>query len=297
MARTPTRTAGSELDDDMERLTDDQLGIGVDDRPPAPDEAAARIASAMSDPVIAAAVEQLVNQRVAQMALGQAPALPAGGGDFMAAMTALGKQIADSINRSTAATVEQMPGHIKPIPVEEVEARQAAYIEMEAAMRDAARRYRDLMDQGDTMMADQAQPAYFLKEDFFADDEMFLAGETIHWFGAPGCHMEPRNPAANAISRAMWRYIGNELPPDAEQIGSYVSQMRRPSSPGMPELPPLGGSRRGANAGPAPRAGRVAGVERVDVGPDRIVGTLVREVKGGFGHGPRIVRGDAPYAG
>jgi hypothetical protein len=290
--------AGHEQDNDGEILSDQQLGIGEETQPAlvAPEVSDAdRITAAMSDPIIAKAIEQLVEQRIAALA----PAAVAtqqqlSGDDLLAAMRALGEQIAASINRTTQATVEQMPGHVKPIPVEEVEARAAAYIEMATLLKDGQRRYFDFADKGDMLKANDEIPVYLLEEDFFGEDgsgggEMFLQGETIRWFRAPGTYMRPQNESAKKISEAMWRYIGGEAGPSAEELAAQASQMRRPSAAmglPIPELPSL--------TPRAPLAGsRVEGIERVETGPNRINGTVVREMSGGRGRNnqPRIVSG------
>jgi hypothetical protein len=288
------RTAGSEQDDDAYMPSDSELGVG--EETPGPDEAAAKIAATMSDPVIAKAIEELVEQRVRDMALARSavPQAPAGA-DFMDGMRELGKMIADSINRSTAATVEQMPGHVKPIPVEEVEARAAAWTEAAAILRDTTQEFVRLSDAGEMIQAEAITPIYLLKEDFFGPgaigSEMYVAGKTIRWFAMPNVSMEPRNGVAKRISDAMWRYMGNERPPNAEELAAHASQMNRPSMPGanVPEVPSLS-SRAGRGRGRL-GASEVDTIPEVDVGPDRILGTIVRETKGGFGRGPRAVTG------
>ena len=44
--------------------------------------------------------------------------------------------------------IEQMPGHVKPLPVEEVEARAAAFVEMKAILTDISRQYWAFQDAG-----------------------------------------------------------------------------------------------------------------------------------------------------
>ena len=290
MARRP-QTAGSEQDDDAFILSDTDLGIGEDVGAPTAPAQDDRFAAAIADPAVAAAIEQIVQQRVAELAKQQTGAAAAPGIDILAAMKVLAEQMASAINRSTAATMEQMPGHVKPIPVEEVEARAAAWTEMTALLRDTNTRYIRCMEQGRVDEAEAIEPRYLLREDFFgpgdAGSEMYLAGSTIRWFGPPGTYMEPKSATAVKISDAMWRYIGGHEGPTAEDIGSYVSQMRRPSMPGanIPEMPDLVGPMRGQRLG----ASLVANVGVVDVGPNRIMGTLIEEIKGGFGRPAYVV--------
>ena len=92
---------------------------------------------------------------------------------------------------------------------------------------------------------------------------------------------------ASKISDAMWRFIGGREGPSAEDIGAVVSQMQRPHMPGanLPEIPELVGPQRGARLG----ASVVESAGVVEVGPDRVMGTLIQEIKGGFGRPPYVV--------
>lgn len=288
MARLP-KTAGSEQDDEKFLLSDAELGIGEDAAPA--EDTPDRVAEMMANPAIAAVVEQLVQKRLTELsAAPSAAAAPAPSVDILAAMKVLADQMASAINRSTAATVEQMPGHVKPIPVEEVEARASAYTEMQALLRDTTTRYMRLSEAGNGAEAERIVPIYLLNEDFFgpgdAGSEMYLAGETIRWFGAPGTYMEPKNDIASRLSEASWRYLGGHAGPSAEDVGAFVSQMQRPRMPGaeIPEIPALIGPSR-AQLG----ASRVESAGRVDVGPGRVMGTLVEEIKGGFGRPAYVV--------
>lgn len=292
MARRPI-TAGSEQDDETFLPTDTDLGIG-EETGPGPDDTATRVTAAMADPAIAAAVEALVQQRMAELATAQSTvATPqAPGIDILAAMKVLAEQMAAAINRSTAATMEQMPGHVKPIPVEEIEARTAALTEMNALLADTNRRYMRLLEAGNEAEAERMEPRYLLTEDFFgpgdAGSEMYVAGATIRWFGPPGTYMEPKSETAKGISDAMWRFIGGHEGPSPEDIGSFVSQMQRPRMPGanLPEMPDLVGPMRGSRLG----ASLVESAGIVTVGPNRVMGTLIEEIKGGFGRPSYVVQ-------
>lgn len=288
MARLP-KTAGSEQDDDSFLLSDADLGIGEAAAPA--EDTPDRVAEMMANPAIAAVVESLVQKRLAELAAAPSAAAAASPGvDIVAAMKAFAQEMASAINRSTAATVEQMPGHVKPIPVEEVEARAAAYTEMQALLRDTTTRYMRLSEAGQTAEAERIVPMYLLQEDFFgpgdAGSEMYLAGETIRWFGAPGTYMEPKNDIAMRLSDQAWRYLGGHGAPSVEDIGAFASQMNRPRMPGadVPELPQLIGPMRGSLG-----ASRVTEAGTVSVGPDRVMGTLIEELKGGFGRPAYVV--------
>lgn len=291
MARVPIKTAGSEQDDPNFLLSDADLGIGEATAPPAPDTST-RVAEVLADPAIKAAVEALVQQRVAELAEAASPAAaPSSGIDILAAMKVLADQMASAIDRRTSATMEQTPGHVKPIPVEELEARAAAWTELQALLQETNTRYLRLAESGRTNEAETLVPMYLLEEDFFgpgdAGSEMYLAGETIRWFGPPGTYMQPKNDIASKLSDAAWRYIGGHGAPSAEDVGEYVSQMNRPRMPGanIPEVPDLVGPMRGSRLG----ASRVESAGRVEVGPSRVMGTLIEEIKGGFGRPAYVV--------
>lgn len=281
--------------------TDDELGIGEEIAEPTPIHSdAERIAEVMADPIISAAIQQLVEQRVADMAANAgvsadvaAPTALPSGNDFMSGMRLLAQEMAGAINRSTQATVEQMPGHVKPLPVEEVEARMAAFVEMKSLVKEGQRRYYALLDAGDHIKAEDEIPVYLLEEDFFGEEQMFLAGETIRWFREPGTYMRPRNAIAKRLSEAMWRSIGNEAGPSAEDLAVQASQMRRPAAMGLgvSEVPTMQRS---------PLTASRVDVPTVPVGPERINGTIVTERRGGFGRGaetPRIesLPANTPY--
>ena len=63
------KTAGSEQDNDDWTPSDTELGVGEETAADAASDATAKIAAAMSDPTIAAAIEQLVQKRVAEMSV------------------------------------------------------------------------------------------------------------------------------------------------------------------------------------------------------------------------------------
>ena len=287
MARTP-RTAGSEQDAPEEyQPSDEELGVGEETPEGVAAQAQAKINAAMSDPFVASAIEQLVQQRVAELALSKGIASPSTNADFMAGMELLAEKMAAAINRSTAATMEQIPGHVKPIPVEEVERRAAAWVEMQSLLTDVARRYWAAIEKGQNAQADEATPLYVLDEDFFGPgevgSEMYVRGATIRWFGPPGTYMEPRNAIAKRLSDTMWAYLGNEGAPSAEDLAEHASRMNRPSTPGaiLPEMPLLLSARgRGR-----PNASVVTEMGIAERGPDGIVGTVVKVTRGGFGHG------------
>lgn len=281
MGRPPKyRPAGSEQDaaDDY-APSDAELGIGEETE--APDQSAnARIAAAMSDTVIAAAIEEHIRNEVERRANGN-PAGP----DFLAAMKALGEQIASSINRSTSATIEQMPGHVKPLPVEEVEARAAAFVEMKAILTDISRQYWAFQDAGQGHKAEALAPKYLLEEDSFlpaaVGHAMSQAGATIRWFGPPGVHMRPQNELATKISELAWRSIGNEGRMDASHLID-IGSGQMPSTPGaeigqMPVQP--------RRSGHIP-AVAVAEDGIADLSAKTIVGPVVTVVQGPYGHSP-----------
>jgi hypothetical protein len=286
MAKAP-KPAGSEQDNDDWVPTDSDLGVGEETEAGLKAAEAARVTAAMQDPAIAKAITQLVEQRLAEAvaANGTVAGTPPGI-DFLTAMKALGDQIANSINRTTAATMEQMPGHVKPIPPEEVERRAAAWVELQSMLSDVARQYWSAIERGKPREAETHTPIYILDEDFFGPgevgSEMYPRGATIRWYGAPGTFMEPRNEIAQRLADLMWDYLGNENAPNAEDLAEKASQMNRPSTPGaiLPEMPLLLSARgRGR-----PNASVVAEMGIAERGPDGIVGTVVKVTRGGFGH-------------
>ena len=310
MARTP-KTAGSEQDNDEWVPTDSELGVGEETAQGAAAEATAKIAAVMADPTIAMAIEQLVQRRVAELAVtnGAAP-----GVDLMAGFKLLAKEMAEAISKNTNAMAEQIPGHVKPIPIEEVERRAAAWVEMQSLLADTARRYWTAIEKNEHAEAERITPLYILDEDFFGPgevgSEMYVRGETIRWFGVPGTYMQPRNGIAKQLCEIGWVYLGNEGAPSAEDLAVRASQMMRPSTPGspLPEMPLLMSARgRGR-----PNASRVSEMGIAERGPDNIVGTVVKVTRGGFGHsivtdgpglsqapmgprtGPHPVRGSTP---
>jgi hypothetical protein len=283
MARSP-KPAGAEQDNDEWVPTDSELGVGEETPAEAAAEATAKIAAVMADPTIAMAIEQLVQQRVAELAItnGAAP-----GVDLMAGFKLLAAEMAAAISKNTNAMAEQIPGHVKPIPVEEVERRAAAWIELQSMLADVARQYWTAVERNEHAEAERITPHYILDEDFFGPgevgSEMYVRGETIRWFGAPGVYMQPRNAIATKLSETMWEYLGNENAPSAEDLAQHASKMNRPSAPGsiLPEMPLLLSARgRGR-----PNASRVSEAGIAERGPDNIVGTVVKVTRGGFGHG------------
>ena len=283
MARSP-KPAGSEQDNDDWVPTDSELGVGEETQADAAAEANAKIAAAMSDPTIATAIEQLVQKRVAEMALS---GTTAPGVDLMAGFKLMAKEIADAINRTTTATMEQRPGHVKTVPPEEIERRAAAWVELQSLLTDTARRYWTAIEKNEHVEAERVTPLYLLDEDFFGPgevgSEMYVRGETIRWFGVPGTYMEPRNGIAKKLCEITWDYLGGEGAPSVEDLAVRASQMQRPSAPGsvLPEMPLLLSARgRGR-----PNASRVSEMGIAERGPDNIVGTVVKVTRGGFGHG------------
>jgi hypothetical protein len=208
------------------------------------------------------------------------------GADLMAGFKLLAAEMASAISKNTNAMAEQLPGYHKPIPIEEVERRAGALVEMQSVLTDITRRYWTAVERSDHMEAERLTPVYILDEDFFGPgevgNEMYVRGETIRWFGVPGIYMEPRNGVAKELCELMWTYLGNEGAPSAEDLAVKASQMMRPSTPGaiLPEMPLLLSARgRGR-----PNASRVSEMGVAQRGPNDIVGTVVKVTKGGFGH-------------
>jgi hypothetical protein len=280
----PNRPAGSEQDNDDWTPTDADLGVGEASAADVKAEEAARINAAMADPAVATAIEQLVQRRVAELAVSRsAPA----GVDIVSAMRIFAKEIADTLNRSTTATLEQLPGHVTPIPAEEVEKRALAWVEMQSRLADITHRYWAAIEKGHHADAEALTPLYILDEDFFGPgevgNEMYVRGETIRWFGVPGTYMEPRNGIARELSALAYDYLGGEGAPSAEQLAEKAMASMRPSTPGaaLPEAALLLSARgRGR-----PNASRVSEAGIAERGPDGIVGTVVKVTRGGFGHG------------
>jgi hypothetical protein len=276
--RAPTgRGAGSEQDDDNWQPSDADLDIGAAAAPPAAsdDGAAARILEATSDPVIAQAIEQLVAQRVKE-ALGGAAPPAAGGVDLVAAMKVLAGELASAINRNASATIEQMPGHIKALPAEELEARKGAWVDLQAALRQTSSNYRAAYERGDAVEAERLAPIYLLEQDFFNGEDVMAEGDTIWWFGVPGTFMRPQNDIAKHLVTLASRSQGDQPAPSLEDVGVLYSQIGKPL-PGSifeqprPDVPVL------ARRNPAlPMAGRVD-TPTQNVRPQRINGTMVQE--------------------
>jgi|FreactcultureFD7_1027221.scaffolds.fasta_scaffold06407_3 hypothetical protein len=289
MARNPRLTlsgpAGSEQDNDGWTPSDEELGVGEETEAERKAEEAARITAAMADPVIATAIDQLVQQRVTELAA--SPQTAPTGVDFIAAIRVLAQEMATAINRSTAATVEQIPGHVKPIPAEEVEKRAAAWVELQSQLIEVSRRYAAAIERKNQYEAERETPIYWLGEDFYGPgevgNEVYVRGETIRWFGVPGIYMEPRNDIANRLCELAWTYLGNEGAPTPEQLADKAQQMMKPSAPGSP-LPELA-SLLSARGQRRPMASRVSEMGIAERQPDGIVGTVVKVTRGGFGHG------------
>ncbi len=294
------KTAGSEQDNDDWTPSDTELGVGEETAADAASDATAKIAAAMSDPTIAAAIEQLVQKRVAEMSVANG-IVAAPGVDLMAGFKLLAQEMANAINRNANATMEQTPGYVKPIPPEELEKRGAAWVEMQSLLDDTNRRYWDAIERKNRVEAERLAPRYMLQQDFFGPGEvgndMYVAGETIRWFAAPGTYMEPRNEIAQRLSELAWAYLGNEGAPTADDLKERAMDMIPPSTPGapVPEMALLMSARSRGR----PSTTRVEEAGIADLSPSNITGTVVRITKGGLGHlqtqpipgGPRQVRG------
>jgi hypothetical protein len=249
------------------------LGIGAAD---ADADSAARIMQVTSDPVIAQAIEQLVAQRVKEALGGGATAAPVGAVDLVAAMKVLASELAASINRNAAATIEQMPGHIKALPPDELDARKAAWASLQMELRQTAADYQAAYQRGDAIEAERLAPIYLLEQDFFNGEDVMAEGDTIWWFGVPGTFMRPQNDIATRFSELALRNQGGQPPPSLEDVGVLYSQIGKPLPGGIfeqprPDVPVL------ARRNPAlPMAGRVD-LPTQNVRPTRINGTMVQE--------------------
>jgi hypothetical protein len=275
MARAP-KPAGSEQDNDDWVPTDSELGVGEATEADTKAAQQEKIAAAMADPVIAQAITDLVQKRVAELAVSQS-APP--GTDLVAAMSAFADRVALAINKSTTATMEQIPGHVKPIAPEEVERRAAAWVELQSLLTDTTKRYWSLIQQGEHDEAERVTPRYILDEDFFGPgevgSEMYIRGETIRWFGVPNLYMKPRNGIATRLGELAWAYLGNEGAPSADDLAKQARDMLRPSTPGAPAAPEMAFLLSEQSRG-RPNASRVSEMGIAERGPDNIVG---------FGHG------------
>lgn len=267
--KSQERLAGSEQDaGDDYRPSDEDLGVGASD--PVLDAAETRkhadeLAAVMARPEVQAAVDALVARRVAELAGNAAP--PADTAGVATVAQAIGEAIAREIARANMAVAAQQPGYVKPVPPEEMEARAAAYIEMNALIKQA--------------LDGQSHPQYLLTEDFHADDRLWAKGDTIVWRGAPNTEMEPQNAAAQAIFEQMLRWIGGGTVHIADQVAEAVRGFGKP-----PEMQILddydGGGTRSItevykNGSYVRLAERVDDAPRRAVGPRRIAGTVVPE--------------------
>ena len=236
MARVP-RPAGSEQDDESWTPSDEDLGVGVETPENAKADAAIKIAAVMEDPIIATAIEQLVQKRVAELAMSNG-APQAMGADMMA------KSVSSCLLRKwsqpSARTPTRWPSSYRATASRSRSKRSRGapglWSRCSAVLTDITRRYWTAVERSDHMEAERLTPVYILDEDFFGPgevgNEMYVRGETIRWFGVPGIYMEPRNGVAKELCELMWTYLGNEGAPSAEDLAVKASQMMRPSTPG-----------------------------------------------------------------
>lgn len=240
--------AGSEHDAGPEyRPSDVDLGIGEPDETVTP--AGGQLADLLRRPDIAAAVETLVAERVRQQ-VGAAPQPAASMADLVALLVT-------ALDRHAAVHGEQQPGHLRPLPAEEVEARGNARQEMGRLMAQA--------------IAEQSRPIYLLHEDFYAVDTLWARGDQIVWYGVPNTEMEPQNGPATDIFAALLRSIGG-MP----EYGSNHAE-DRPATPSVMEVYRNPNYLRLTERIETPRR---------DIGPRRITGTVVPEGPASVNGGP-----------
>jgi hypothetical protein len=251
MRTNPGVTAGSEYDaPDEYAPTDEELGVGVDDTPVDP------LRDLLDRPEVSAAIDALVNARVEELrAAGVAGATPSSeSGDAMARMVAM---LVTALDKHSSAQAQQMPGHVKPLPVAEIEARAAAYAEMLALIEHAEQ--------------NGQRAAYTIMGDggFYADEILWEVGQTIYWPGPPAIDMEPQNDIASRIYAAMNRWIGGHQVHIADRV-AQVYQDRRAQGYDVPEPAISRPPRQSWQS----RVEQIPGIDRRQVGPNRIVGTV-----------------------
>jgi hypothetical protein len=281
--------------------TDAELGIGEEDEhdaalraiaaaEPLP-EAVQTLEALLDDPAIAPALRLLIDRRAAEMA-GSGADAPAGDetqklvkllvAGIGQAMAEANQKLAQAINRSSDATVAQMPGYVKPIAQDELEARAAAYAECRALLVDQIKRFRAIRDEeGGDEAAEPLAPRYRLLEDAYEDatGTYQVAGTLIYCWRIPGTHMRGENDIARRLSALMWRYIGGEKQNSADVLAELLASRR--GTLGAASLPEIGflSERPGADL----RMARVAGSEDAEIGPGNVHGTVVTVTKGGLG--------------
>lgn len=101
--------------------TDEELGFGVEDEAPAPVD---QMSALLADPRMAAMLDQLVAQRVAQMTV--AASAPSESGAMA--------ELAKTLGRMIELQAIQQPGYQKPLSAEEMESRLAGKVQMDSLM-------------------------------------------------------------------------------------------------------------------------------------------------------------------
>ena len=186
IAADPETTAG---------LTDEELGIGVEDEAEAaPDPLAALLA----DPRMAALLDAAVAARIAQMGA----VTPAAGLDASAFA-----DLASTLKHMVEINAIQQPGYMKPLPAEEVDRRTAGKVEMFALLK----HYREI----------GLAPAWIVGEEGFFEcnnAEEFKPGAKIRMFMPPPEDFIPDNEAAAKVMAAQMQWLGGPTPDIGETV-------------------------------------------------------------------------------
>lgn len=176
-----------------ETPTDAELGIGEEDDVSDADQ----LSELLANPLLAKLIDAAVAQRLGQM---QAPA----GVSLDASAFA---DLAATLKHMVQVNAVQQPGYIKPLPVEEVDRRAAAHVEMWALIK----RYEEMA----------LAPAYVVGEGGFFECSNaleFREGDKIRTFLPPAEDFIPDNEPAAKIHAAFMRSIGGSTPEIGEQV-------------------------------------------------------------------------------
>lgn len=228
-------------------------------KPTAPLPSGDPLSALLSDPRIATLIEAAVAAKVAQLTDG-VPEASGHQGELVGALV-------QALDRHSQSQAYQQPGYQKPLPVEEIERRAAAYVQMGALITQA-------ISTGD-------RPMYLLLDDFHCDEILWPKGETIFWEGPPNIQMEPRNPVAKAIMEQMTAWIGGDQVPIEDQVAQAWANRPKtmPGEQPMPEPAMFRPPRTTAQS----RVEAVPGVQHQQIGTNRIVGTVQPEFQSRVG--------------
>lgn len=188
---TPAPPLAASEPEDFE--TDEDLGIGEEDAPAAPDDP---MAALLANPAFAAAVDLAVARR-----LGGATPQAAGGALDANALA----HLAASIEKIATVHASQQPGYAKPLPAVEIERRASAFEEMNALI-DLAR------------LKGEPPNYQLVEEPLFAGEYLFPPGSKIRGYIIPNEHMLPLDERGKAIHRAFMQWIGGPTEGIAEQV-------------------------------------------------------------------------------